>query len=154
MSKSSSTAGEVLAVYRQFCLLMRAPDDFPWYSPTPEFWSLPRLPELAASANVALEGMGRNVDGINMIQAEAWALALPRSDKQDVGDMPQPKSAAELNELLDRLTVRLEAIAWEAEALKTLGQWCDENPDKGVQVCAALRGIARCSSSDFYSGRD
>lgn len=147
-------AKEILAVCRQFCLLMRAPDGFVLYQPVPEFFSLPQLPELAAAANVALASMGRNVDSVDMLQAEALALALPLNDKRDRADMPPPMSAAELSELLDRLIARLETVAWGHEALKAMGQWCNENPDQGTQVCTALRLIARYSASNFYCGRD
>lgn len=147
-------AKEIVATYRQFCRLMGAPDDFYRYSPRPEFFSLPQFSELAAPANVALDGMGRNVDDLDMTQAEALALSLPRRDKQDLDDMPPPMSAEELGELLDRVTARLEAIAWESNGLRALGAWCDENPNEGVQVCSALRSIAKYSLGGLYGGRD
>ncbi len=147
-------ATEIVATYRQFCLLMGAPDDFHRYSPQPALFSLPAIPELAAFANVILEALGRDVGDVDMTQADACVFSLPRYIKRDLTDMPPPRSAEALSELLDRVTARLEAIAWESNGLRALGAWCDENPNEGVQVCSALRSMAKYSLGGLYGGRD
>ena len=147
-------ADEILAIYRGACHLLNAPDNFGHYRPVPEFFSLPQFPELVAAAHVALEGMGRDVEGVDMIKAKEIALSLPRRCEPDRTELRPPLSEEELSALLDQVTDRLDAVAWESEALKRLGAWCDDNPDKGMQVCAALRLVAGWCSSNFYAGRD
>jgi hypothetical protein len=147
-------AEEIEAVFPQFCIFMNGQDSALSFSPTPPFLSLPDFPELAAYAHVILERMGRSVDGVDMAQADDCVFRLPRYAKQALSDMPSPQSAEDLSELLNRISARLEAVAWDLNGLRELGAWCDANPDKGARVCLALRIIASYSMGYGRGGRE
>jgi hypothetical protein len=147
-------AKEIEAIYTQFCIFMNGQDGAMRFSPAPEFFSFPDFPELAASAHVILEGMGRSVDGVDMAQADDFVFRLPRCTSQALGDMPPPRSAEELSELFDRLSSRLEAVAWDLNGQRALGEWCDDEIEEGARVLMALRMIARYSMGYGRGGRE
>ena len=147
-------AKEILAISRQFGCFINSQDALPQYSPEPTFFSLPAFPEFAAPANVILEALGGDVGEVDMTQADACVFSLPRYSKPDLTDMPPPRNAEELSELLDRLAARLEAVAWDIDGLRALRPCLDENPNEGVQVYAALRLIAKYSLDNGCPGRD
>lgn len=147
-------AEEIVAIYAQFCTFMNGRDGAMRFSPAPEFFSFPDFPELAACAHVILEGTGRSVDGVDMAQADSFVFTLPRYTTQAPGDVPPPRTAEELSELLERLSARLETVAWDLDRQRALGMWCDANPDKGGAVFDALRSIARYSMGYGRGGRE
>lgn len=154
VSAPAGMAEEIRAIHAQFCIFMNSSDDTMKFSPTPQFFSFPDFPELAAYAHVILEGMGRNVDGVDMAQADDYVFRLPRYPKRALSDMPPPRSAEELSELLDRLSARLEAVAWDLTGQRALGVWCDDEIEEGGRVCLALRTIARYSMGYGRGGRE
>lgn len=145
---------EIEAISLQFAFFWNAQDDVPFWRPQPQFFSFPDFPELAAAAHVILEGMGRNVDGVDMALADDFVFRLPRYTKQTLGDMPPPRSAEELSELFDRLSSRLEAVAWDLTGQRALGVWCDDEIEEGARVFLALRMIARYSMGYGRGGRE
>jgi hypothetical protein len=145
---------EILAIWDQYRLLWNAQDDLPFFSPQPEFLSLPDFLEIAAAANVSLSELGCNVASVDMAQAEAIALSLPRNAKKNLADMPPPKTSQELEELFDRITARLEAVAWETDRLKELREWANENPEKGTQVFCVMRLMAEYAAGKHRGWRE
>ena len=145
-------AREIIAIWRQFAVLFNTLNSPQWHSLPFTSHALAPDEEMAGLVASILWEVGRKLDHDDFVRAGDYPLWYS-SEGVDFGDLPQPATEAEFNELHRRIIARLRAAAWEGNRLLALGAWIDENVDVGMQVCVALRMLLKYSKDSGRSQR-
>lgn len=146
-------ATEILAIYRQFALVWDADDRLPALYPGYQWCSSPEFFEAGIPALIILDELGARLSPEDQRRADEYNLQ-PLLQVEGVGDLPAPRTGAELEELKDRIQARIEAVAWETATLARLRQWLQEGPERGTRVHSALRNIADFGCGKHHGFRD
>lgn len=137
-------AREIIAIGHQFVVLFNTQDSLRWLSLPFVSHTLQPDQEIAGLVASILWEVGRELDHDDFVRAGEYPLWYSFEGVK-LGDLAQPETEAESNELHKRIIARLRAIAWETHRLLALSNWIDEHIDTGMKVCAALRLMLRYS---------